>query len=877
MEFLRALLLLALAASLPAQSPQVRLGDEAEPIRYAVDLTLDPASDSFSGEVVIDIRINEPSQTVRLNSHSLEIDSVSWSVGGRTISGGYSVVDEHNIDFGATQPLSTGEARLTIAYSGRYDTQTTSGLFKLEEGGDPYVFTQFEPYAARYAFPGFDEPRFKTPYRVTLRVPEGVGAFGNAPVESEAVEGGMQVYRFAESKPLPSYLVAFAVGPFDVVDAGKAGANQTPLRILAPRGKGYQAEYASAVTGDILEWLEGYFGIPYPYEKLDSVTLPLTFGFGAMENAGLITYAATLILADPATDSINRQQRYFGVGAHELAHQWFGNLVTPVWWDDIWLNEAFASWMTSKTLSEMKPEWRQDSQRIATRLRVMRQDSLASARQIRQPVEDYGAIHSSFDGITYSKGQSVIHMFETWLGEDDFQKGVQQYLKQYAWRNANVNAFLDSLSTASEKNVTRAFGSFLDQNGIPLVEMSLSCDGGNATLHLEQSRALPLGSEGSRDRTWRVPVCVRYESGGESHRECTLLDSKTADWTLAEAEGCPAWVSPNSGGDGYYYVSYGDGMLEPLLADGGAVLRDEERLSVAGDVRAGFEMGLLPAEAALSLVEALADDPERAVAVEVAQLAAGIRGLLEPEDLDAYREWVREVFGDRARELGWTPEEGEDSETRLLRTTLVPFVANYGNDEELQAEAHELALAWLKDRKAVSGEIVSGVLSAAAATDDAELFDKLLAALKQETDRRDRGRILSALGSFNEPELVGRAFDVVSDDSIDLRESIRALSPMSNDPATREHAVDFVEENYDALVARMPDRGVRSIAATLPRYSSSGCSEEAAERTHAFFEERLADRMGGPRALRETVEGIRLCAALKEKRREALVKGLQTN
>ena len=573
----------------------------------------------------------------------------------------------------------------------------------------------------------------------------------------------------------------------------RRGAGKTPIRILAPRNKGFQAKYAAEVTGDVLEWLEGYFGIPYPYEKLDSVALPLAFGFGAMENAGLITYAQTLLLADPATDSITRQRRYFSVAAHELAHQWFGNLVTPVWWDDIWLNEAFASWMTSKTLASMKPEWKQESRRVGTRLRVMQQDSLTSARQIRQPVDNYGAINSSFDGITYSKGQSVIHMFERWLGENDFQQGVQSYLKQYSWRNANVNAFLDSLSTASKKNVTRSFGSFLDQNGIPLVKVTSSCSDGAPSLHLEQSRALPLGSDGSAQRLWRTPVCVRYEAGEQSRRECMLLESESSDWTLEQADGCPKWIMPNAGGDGYYYTAYGDAMLEPLVADGGRVLTDAERLSVAGDVRAGFEMGILPARTALTLAEQFANDPERAVVEQLTGLAAKVRMLLDASELPAYRRWVRDTFGARARDLGWTPLDGEDAETRLLRNSLVPFVATAGRDAELLAEARELANRWLADRQAVPAELVSGILAAATTEGDAELFDKLRGALDQEQDRRDRGRIIAAIGGLFRSRAGGagvgpscRRLDRPSrDDRSPLSRRVRSGDPRVRDSVCR--------------------------------------------------------------------------------------------
>jgi len=856
------LFVLSAVAPLPAQpTPQVRLSDAARPISYDLDLTLDPARDDFTGRVTIEIEILKPSQTVALNAHSLTIEKVSWSVGDRRMAGGFEVQDEHVTLFGAPQPLSAGRTRLSIDFSGPFDLKTTSGIFKLVEGGEDYVFTQFEPYAARWCFPSFDEPRFKTPFRVTLRTPPGDGSFANTPAEDTSTEDGMTVTRFAQSQPLPTYLVAFAVGPFDVVDGGVAGKNDTPLRVLAPNGKAHNAQYAAEVTGEILEWLEGYFGIPYPYAKLDSVALPIAFGFGAMENAGLVTYNQQLLLGDPDNDSESRQRRYFSVATHELAHQWFGNLVTPVWWDDIWLNEAFASWMTSKGVASMKPEWRQEAQRVGTRLRIMRQDSLAGARQIRQPVESYGAINNSFDGITYRKGLSVIHMFETWLGEDDFQQGVRSYLKQYSWRNANVNAFLDSLSTASKQNVTQSFGTFLDQNGIPLIAIESRCEAGSTVLQLKQSRALPLGSEASAERVWKTPVCIRYEAEGESTRECRLIETKQTQWRLPGV--CADLIVPNSGGDGYYQVVYGEGLLAPLIAEGGSALSPAERLSVSGDVRAAFEMGLLDASQAMSLVEEFAGDSERTIVQETIALASRIGRLTSDEDKPLWRAWVRDVFGDRARLLGWRPKEGEDGETRLLRAALVPFVSDGAEDPELLDESLEWARLWLEDRSAIPNDVASAVLRSAASVGGVDFIEALQAELAKETDRRRRGWIFGALGAAEQMDAAAVALTTVQDETIDLRESLSVLQGLGGQH-TRSAAIAFVDEHFDEIVRRMPDRGVRSAASTLPSIFGAGCGEQDAAELESALKERTAPYTGGPRAVSETAESIRLCGALRE-------------
>ena len=292
------------------------------------------------------------------------------------------------------------------------------------------------------------------------------------------------------------------------------------MRIVVPKGRSAEAKYAAEVTPQILTRLEEYFGIPYPYDKADQVSVPVTFGFGAMENAGMVTYGQTLILAEPSSDGIARQREYASVAAHELAHQWFGDLVTTSWWNDIWLNEAFATWMEQKLLAEWKPEWNSRIGDVNTKLEAEDQDSLISARQIRQPIESKGDIGAAFDSITYLKGAAVIGMFENWMGSTEFRAGVQRYLDTYAFRTATAGNFLDSLS-AGGKNVTAAFSTFLNQPGVPMVSVALACNGG-AKLHLEQKRSLPIGSEGLAAQQWSIPLCVRYGSEGGTAR-CGFL------------------------------------------------------------------------------------------------------------------------------------------------------------------------------------------------------------------------------------------------------------------------------------------------------------------------------------------------------------------
>ncbi|MBV8732762.1 MAG: M1 family peptidase, partial [Acidobacteriia bacterium] len=400
-----------LACSAAAQIPKLRLAEvqDVSPTRYGLELSVDPEQAQFTGTVQISLDVRKPLATLWLNASDLTIQEATLSAAGKqqTAKAAASGPDLLNLQFESMVP--SGPAELRIRYSGKI-RQDTGGVFRLEDLGNKYLFTQFEATEARVAFPCFDEPSYKVPWQLTLHVPAQDKAVSNTPVIREMAEGQTKTYIFQETNPLPSYLVAFAVGPLEFVDAGKAGKNHVPVRIVVPKGRGEEAKYAAEITATILTRLENYFGIPYPYKKSDQVAIPAPFG--GMENAGMVTYGQDLLLAKPATDSIQRQRNYASVAAHELAHQWFGDLVTTAWWNDSWLNEAFATWMEQKILADWKPEWKTSLDDVQSLLGAERGDSLVSARKIRQEITSKGDIDNAFDTITYNKGAAVIGMFE---------------------------------------------------------------------------------------------------------------------------------------------------------------------------------------------------------------------------------------------------------------------------------------------------------------------------------------------------------------------------------------------------------------------------------------------------------------------------------
>ncbi len=852
--------------------PQLRLGDAVTPSHYSVELTLVPDRDSFQGVVNIDVDVRVPSQIIWLNATELEISQASFQPAAGAEEHATVVPGGHDYAGFSFERAISGHGVLHIAYQGKISRSSNAGVFQLQEAGQWYVYSQFEPTDARRAFPCFDEPSFKVPWQLTLHVPKDDLAVSNTPVQSESAETGeMKTVSFKSTPPLPSYLVAFAVGHFDVVNAGRVG--KTPLRIIVPHGKGGEAAYAASAIPHLLTLLEDYFGIPYPYEKLDSLVMPI--GNFAMENAGLITYEESTLLADPQRDTLNRQREMATICAHEMAHQWLGDLVTTAWWNDIWLNEAFATWMETKITGEWKPEWRLDVSAVDARAGAMRQDSLISARKIRQPIESNDDIANAFDDITYEKGAAVIRMFENWIGKDDFRKGIQLYLKQHAGGNATARDFEAAISSIAGQNIAPEFDSFLDQAGVPKVSVTLDCQS-RPTLQLAQQRVLPIGSPGSSHEVWKIPICVTYQSGGGRQQECQVLSEQRAEMTLS-AKACPAWVLANTGEVGYYLADYHGDSLKQLLSDQGRHLGIAERVGVLGDVEALVGTGDYQPGVALGLVPEFAVDPNWQVVDASADIAALLKGDDVPDDLRAKAgRFIIQVYGRRAAALGWTAQPGENDDARLLRQKLVPFTASLGEQRDLIEGAEKLARSWLKSRTGISNEMVRPVLEVAAEFGNRDLFDLLRSAAVEERDHRTRENLLSALGSFRNPTLARASVELLLSNDFDPREAFYPLlfGPLAY-ADTRDVPFDFIRANLDKLLARLPREVGGDYAASLPLVGNAFCDASHRAAVEAFFGPRIGQYTGGPRNLENVLEEIDLCTAERKTLGPELSKFLQ--
>ncbi|WPB77849.1 M1 family metallopeptidase [Archangium violaceum] len=840
-------------------SPALRLPAQVRPTGYTVELTVDPAAPVFQGVVAMELEVKEATDAIWLHGRHLTVREATLTVDGASEVLTWVKGKEDFLGFVPSRPLKPGAAHLRIVYEGQLSERETTGAFRAKDEGAWYTYTQFEPVGARRVFPCFDEPSFKVPWQLTFHVPAGNVAVTNTPlVNEEPRAAGGTTFRFARTQPLPSYLIAFGVGPFDFLEAAPSGQKAVRTRIVTPKGRSVEGTYAAKVTPEILAHLEGYFGMPFPYEKLDVLAVPL-FG-GAMEHPGLVTFNSGLILSKPAEDSVSRQRGFYDTQMHELAHQWFGDLVTMAWWDDLWLNESFATWAEPRMLESAQPTWDAPVERVRGRSFALSTDSLVTARRIRQPIQRPDDILGAFDGITYGKGAAVLTMVEGWLGRDVFQRGVQRHLRAHAHGNATAKDFLDSLSAEAGQDVSGVLGSFLDQGGAPLVTTRLDCSGKVPVLRLSQSRFLPLGSAGDAKQEWKVPLCVRYGSGKVSGRACTVLQGESAELPLPEAKTCPTWVMPNADGAGYYRSALDTQMLGRLLSTESRYLSRAERVALIGDVQALVNAGAMPASDALGLLPGLAGEQDR----QVFQASLDLLGILRPSLLSDARQsdrarFLRDTYGARARALGFTPRANEDEDTRLLRPLLLELAGEQGGDPKLVAEAKQLTQQWLTDGKAVSPELLRTALGIASAHGDAALHGKLMTAMRSEKDRRKREQLLRGLAGFRDSALVGENLKLLLDPSVDMREVAWLLFAAGQDVRSRDVASAFVKENYDALAARMPEERLGALVWAFSAYCDPVHRQEAA----AFLTERMERAPGGTRSLAQALERMDLCIAFK--------------
>ena len=856
--------------------PMTRLPDWAVPESYDLAIKSDPKQAAYSGTVTIAVDLKKASNYLWLHGKDLKVSSVTVTdAHGKRHTGKYdgAVTKDAEqagvarVDFGAT--LQPQKIKLKFDFTAPYNG-TLQGYYKVVFAGNAYLQTQMEPISARLAFPCFDEPGFKAPLTLSLTIPDADKAVANAPQTGDRPAGaGWKTITFAQTKPLPTYLYAWLVGPWDIVNGPTIPPNQwrsepVPVRGIATKGNGPKMQRALAMAPAIIEHEEAYYGFGYPFGKLDLAALP-DFSAGAMENAGLITYRDWLLLLDK--DSAPSAVRStFNVEAHEMAHQWTGDTVTLDWWNDIWLNESFATWMQQKIEGEIHPDWHAHLGRIEGGQEAMQNDSLISARMIRQPITGNGDIETAFDGITYQKGAAVLGMFENFVGPQVFQKGMQAYIKAHAFGNANADDLVDAIATAAGKGEAfkKAFKSFLNQNGVPLVATKLDCKPkGAAVLQLTQSRYLPLGSSGDPNRLWGVPVCVRFPNGVQ----CQMLSTKTAEMKINGGQ-CPAWYMPNVDGDGYY-------RYETAKADRAALTKviaqrnDGEQLAFADSVDAAFKRGDMDASEVLAAMRELAPSKVRQIALAPLETVEWIYDHEAQTEAQkaAVRDAVAKAYLSRLDALGYQRRAGESADDVLMRSSLASTLGLDFKVPSVRAALLKQGEAALKpgkdglpDLMAANPDLLRTALSVAVEEKGKPAIDELVAAIPKTTDPVRRNAMLGAL-SHAQGTQADAARDFALSPQVKVGEMAMVLRGGRDTVAQRDDLWNWFTAHYDRIVART---GVFA-GGYLPMIASGGgCSDAEAQRVENYFKPKLGQEGAGlKRGLAQTHEEIVLCSALK--------------
>jgi hypothetical protein len=878
---IRLLMISAILAGAPAMqaadvaAPEGQLPNTVTPERYHLALSIDPRLENFRGQTVIEVEINAPLETIWLNGLGLKVKSASVTAGGRTVAARY---EEVNHDTGVARlvtgaPLAAGKALLRLEYEAPFQS-SPQGLYRTRVGTQWYAFSQMEAIDARRVFPGFDEPRFKTPFEISVTSSSGDLAITNTPqLSATASGGGTTLRRYETTKPLPTYLIAFAVGPLQVVEGPPVPPNDVrrkplPLRVIGTQGDAARFRFALEQAPDLIRRLELYFGIAFPYPKIDLIASPIHAG--AMENAGAIIFTESLLALDrPPTP---RQQMAFGlVAAHELAHQWFGDLVTPAWWDDIWLNESFAEWMGGKIADQWRPHFGIEEEELVGTLAAMNTDALRAGRPIHQPVTRNTQISSTFDNITYQKGGGVIGMVESYLGEERFQRGVRLHLTRHAYGTATAAEFFRSMAEGSgDPAVIDAFESFVDQPGVPLVTVSKSSDG---SLKLAQSRYRALGPSASAPEvSWKIPFCAHVYGAAQPSKLCMMLNASSGTLSVPAALR-DAVVHPNANGSGYYRFTVDTALWQALLSQA-PHLPAREAITLADSAAAAFDAGRLPFAGLYQAAQVLANHPSRIPALSLGYRLEDIHDrIATPTERPLIERALVQLYGERLHRLGYDATPGryaaEPAEQQLLRRELLALVALTGHDATVRS-----ALLPFADRSVTDPAAVEPLLRWAVwAVGLQERGAPFLAGLKNLATGPDaQVRQDAALAArYATPPITDEALALALDPALSTGSSIRIIFGQMTHPLSRDAAWRWLGDHEDAALARVPawfQSGLAQVGALF-------CSAPQRQAFAAGLGAKLRPLNGGELSVDRALETSDDCIALRATLDDSITTTLQ--
>ena len=851
--------LAAAAPAAPAAGASSRLGADVVPVTQAIRLVADAGQPGYTGSVRIELDVRRAVTSFALHAADIEIARVALQGPRGAVAVTHETAGGERLEIASAKPLAVGRHVLEIEFTNQYDTQAT-GLYKVTAGGNDYLFTQFQADDARQAFPCFDEPAFKIPFQMTVVVPEAHAAVSNTPITSETVAAGRKTVVFARTKPLPSYLVALATGPFEFVPIPGMSA---PGRVVTVKGASGLACEAVRTTPRLLAALERYFGRPYPYEKLDLIAVP-EFWPGGMENAGAITFRDSILLLDSRGSSAAQRQTHAEINAHELAHMWFGDLVTMAWWDDLWLNESFASWMGDKAASEAFPELRTAVSEVAGMQPAMVTDARLSTRAIRQPVTAIDNLLQAADALANQKGQAVLGMAEAWVGSEAFRKGIVSYLAAHEWRNAVAADLFAALDKAAGKDVSGMMATFLDQPGIPLV--TIEGVEGNA-VRLSQRRFLNHGANAPA-ATWRIPVGLKYEIGGQTKTRIVLVTEASQTVTL---EGPVTWVHPNLDQRGYYRWNVPAPVLQALADGGDRTMTVRERVGFIGNASALLDAGAIRGDAYLRLLRPFARDEEpEVVSAVIGSLQKVKQAFVTAEVEGTFAAYVRTLLGPALERIGRDRRPGEMEAVSVLRPQLMLWLGRDGNDPAVIAHGAALARAFLADPATSDPSLVGVALQLAALRGDRALYEEYRRRLEAAQVPADRQRFLGALGYFRDPALMDDALRYALGGSLRPQEVFTVPFGIGTTVAHQERPYRFLVENFDAIRTRIPPMFL-----VFTPHFASGCSAERAAEARAFFADPKRAAPGIEKEIAKMSETVADCASLRAREGAAVASFLR--
>ncbi|GAC34761.1 M1 family metallopeptidase [Paraglaciecola polaris] len=815
-----------------------RLDENVIPTFQQIKLKIDPNQATFSGETTITVNIKHATDIVRFYQRDLDVYLAELIDGQRHIP--LTVQSkEYDIQQGkASEMLPAKTYQLHMQFNGKVNT-TSDGMYLSTFEGRNYIFTQFEDMHARRAFPGFDEPNFKIPYQLTITAPSINTVISNTPVASRTSADGWQTVTFKKTKPMPSYLVAFAVGELDSADITGLSV---PGKIYTPKGQAHRTKFAVAQTPKILAALEDYFGTPYPYEKLDFIAVP-NFTHGAMENAGLVTYRSSLLLLDDEP-RLTEQSGPTKTIAHELAHMWYGNLVTMAWWDDLWLNEAFASWMESKITMALYPE--QNTQAQLVQEGAFGADASPTTKAVKKEVRSQTDVMDGL-GLNYSKGESVLQMIESLVGEDAFQKGVQSYMHKHAWGNAQADDLWEVLATVADFDVPAMMKTYLDQPGYPLINIAINGDVTQSRYHLAGANV--------KAQTWVVPLAIIYKKDGEIQRTSLFLDKAQVNMSeLAQAQ----WAYPNDNAMGYMRWQIPAVQMQALLNDI-SDLNAREKKSLLYNSDALFNADKIPLDQHMAVLDALAQDSDPVVARSVVAALNDLTYLVDESNKALFAGFISAKLSPWFERLGVTEQTSDSNDVSRLRNAVFGMLGRYTQDAEVMKESKRISEKFLKDDTSTGRAIASSAMRSLAVNGDKEWFERFQSAYFATTDANTQ----SAIGYgmlFSEPDTIRKVLDMSLNNDVSPANVLRFISIASEAREDKDVLYQWLDKNMEKVTAKMPAYHI----ARMPEYVSASCSQHNIALAQNFYQQHMDKYDGMSRSFDVAQDESKQCVQLKD-------------